>query len=110
MQVPCHPTGNSHPCVVSKALLEWAVEQGVESALIDPGKPWKNGTTESFNGKLRDECLSMGWIKTRSQIPSNRGVKKPGRSSLSEFLCEGSHTIKFIPGKDTYDEIRQSHT
>jgi putative transposase len=28
-------------------------------ALIDPGKPWQNGTAESFNGKFRDECLSM---------------------------------------------------
>jgi Integrase core domain len=27
---------------------------------IDPGKPWQNGTNESFNGKFRDECLSMG--------------------------------------------------
>lgn len=29
--------------------------------------------------------------------------------SLSEILCERSHTIKFIPGKDTYDDP-QSHT
>jgi hypothetical protein len=35
----------------------------VESALIDPGKPWQNGTTESFNGKLRDKCLSMEWFR-----------------------------------------------
>jgi transposase InsO family protein len=31
------------------------------------------------------------------------------KTSLSEILCERSHTIKFIPGKDTYDD-RQSHT
>jgi putative transposase len=34
-------------------------------ALIDPGKPWQNGTTESFNGKFRDECLSMEWFRSR---------------------------------------------
>jgi putative transposase len=28
-------------------------------ALSQPGKPWQNGTDESFNGKFRDECLSM---------------------------------------------------
>ena len=26
--------------------------------LLDPGKPWQNGTNESFNGKFRDECLA----------------------------------------------------
>jgi putative transposase len=34
-------------------------------ALIDPGKPWQKGTTESFNGKFRDECLSMEWFRSR---------------------------------------------
>jgi putative transposase len=38
---------------------------GIESALIDPGKPWQNGTNESFNGKFRDECLAMEWFRNR---------------------------------------------
>jgi len=53
------------PEFVSRALLQWSVEQGIETALIDPGKPWQNGTTESFNGKLRDECLSLEWFRNR---------------------------------------------
>jgi len=48
------------PEFVSRALLRWAFSQNLDMALIDPGKPWQNGTTESFNGKFRDECLSMG--------------------------------------------------
>jgi putative transposase len=32
------------PEFVSTALLSWVVEQGIETALIDPGKPWQNGT------------------------------------------------------------------
>ena len=36
-------------------LLGWAIEEQIESVLIDPGKPWQNGTNESFNGKFRDE-------------------------------------------------------
>jgi putative transposase len=32
-------------------------------ALIEPGKPWQNGTNESFNGKFRDECLSIEWFR-----------------------------------------------
>jgi putative transposase len=45
--------------------LEWAVQEKLESVLIDPGKPWQNGTNESFNGKFRDECLSMEWFRNR---------------------------------------------
>jgi putative transposase len=36
-------------------------------ALIDPGKPWRNGTAESFNGKFRDECLSLEWFRNRAE-------------------------------------------
>ena len=35
--------------------------------LNDPGKPWQNGTDESFNGKLRDECLSLEWFRSRRE-------------------------------------------
>ena len=50
---------------ISKAILWWVLEQKVETALIDPGKPWQNGSNESFNGKFRDECLGMHWFKNR---------------------------------------------
>lgn len=50
---------------VSRALLKWVTGQGIECALIDPGKPWQNGTTESFNGKFRDECPAMEWFRNR---------------------------------------------
>ena len=53
------------PEFVSHALLKWATGQNLDMALIDPGKPWQNGTTESFNGKFRDECLSMEWFRNR---------------------------------------------
>jgi len=42
------------------------MERKVESALIDPGKPWQNGANESFNGKFRDECLGMQWFQNRT--------------------------------------------
>ena len=55
------------PEFVSKAILTWALRSGLDSALIDPGKPWQNGTNESFNGKFRDECLAMEWFRTRAE-------------------------------------------
>jgi putative transposase len=55
------------PEFVSKALLSWIVAQGIGTALIEPGKPWQNGVTESFNGKFRDECLSLEWFRSRTE-------------------------------------------
>ena len=40
-------------------------EINIDTAFIDPGKPWLNGMNESFNGKFRDECLNMQWFKSR---------------------------------------------
>lgn len=42
----------------SNAILAWQEEQGVEWHYIAPGKPMQNGFVESFNGRLRDECLN----------------------------------------------------
>ncbi|VVE87659.1 transposase [Pandoraea bronchicola] len=53
------------PEFVSTALLKWALQEQIETALIDPGKLWQNGTNESFNGKFRDECFAMEWFRSR---------------------------------------------
>ena len=42
----------------SKVLEEWAYRRGVKLD-IHPGKPTENGHIESFNGRLRDECLNV---------------------------------------------------
>lgn len=42
----------------SHAILKWSLEKQVCWSYIQPGKPYQNGTIESFNGKLRDECLN----------------------------------------------------
>ena len=54
------------PEFVSRAVLRWMMETNIDTAHIDPGKPWQNGSNESFNGKFRDECLSMQWFKNRT--------------------------------------------
>jgi putative transposase len=43
----------------SKALEDWAYQRGVKLDFIHPGKPTENGHIESFNGRLRDECLNV---------------------------------------------------
>ena len=46
-------------------MLEWTNRTGVDWHYIAPGQPQQNGFVESFNGKLRDECLGMQWFKNR---------------------------------------------
>lgn len=55
------------PEFVSRAILRWLGEAGIDTAFIDPGKPWQNGTNESFNDKFRDECLSLEWFRFRAE-------------------------------------------
>lgn len=65
--VPKILRSDNGPEFVSNALLRWATNQGLDMALIEPGKPWQNGVAESFNGKFRDECLSMEWFRSRAE-------------------------------------------
>jgi len=55
------------PEFVSRVILKWAADSGMEMALSDPGKPWQDGADESLNGKFRDECLSLEWFRTRAE-------------------------------------------
>jgi putative transposase len=55
------------PEFVSTAVLRWLVETKIETAHIAPGKPWQNGTDESFNGRFRDECLNLEWFRSRPE-------------------------------------------
>jgi transposase InsO family protein len=42
----------------AKILQDWLHKLKVKTAFIEPGSPWENGYNESFNGRLRDECLN----------------------------------------------------
>lgn len=45
-----------------QALDRWAYQTGVKQHFIQPGKPVQNAHMESFNGRLRDECLNRHWF------------------------------------------------
>ncbi len=44
--------------MTSKRVRNWLQKIGTQTLFIEPGSPWENGYNESFNGKLRDECLN----------------------------------------------------
>ena len=62
---PRYLRSDNGPEFVATAILRWLHATGIETAFIDPGKPWQNGTDESFNGKFRNECLTIEWCRNR---------------------------------------------
>ena len=55
---PCMVVSDNGTELTSNAILKWSEEHGVEWHYIAPGKPMQNAFVESFNGRLRDECLN----------------------------------------------------
>jgi putative transposase len=60
--VPDEIVLDNGPELAGKALDQWAYERGVRLRFIEPGKPIQNAFVESFQGRLRDECLSRHWF------------------------------------------------
>jgi putative transposase len=50
------------PEFTSRHFVAWCEERGITLHHIQPGKPMQNGHVESFNGRLRDECLNASWF------------------------------------------------
>ena len=56
--VPNHIRSDNGPEFIAKRLKATLEASGVKILYIEPGSPWQNGMIESFNGRLRDECLN----------------------------------------------------
>lgn len=72
--LPSVITVDNGPEFAGKALDEWAYRKGIKLDFISPGKPIENAFAESFNGRLRDECLNTNWflsIKHAREIIEN---------------------------------------
>ncbi len=54
---PQYIRSDNGPELVAAALLKFFEDQGIKPSRITPGKPWQNGSNESFNGTFRRECL-----------------------------------------------------
>ena len=57
------------PELAGQAMAEWAHER-VSLHFIPPGEPWRNGYIESFNGRVRDECLNINifWSLAHARV------------------------------------------
>ena len=55
-------SSDNGPEFISRALDHWAYINRVTLDFSGPGKPTDNAFVESFNGRLRDECLNTHWF------------------------------------------------
>jgi putative transposase len=51
------------PELTSRHFLAWCIERQIELVHIQPGKPTQNARIESFNGRMREECLNLSWFQ-----------------------------------------------
>ena len=64
---PRYLRSDNGPEFIATAVLRWLQAAHIDTAFINPGKPGQNGTDESFNGKFRNECLSLEWFRNRTE-------------------------------------------
>ncbi len=56
--VPDYVRSDNGAEMTARRVKSWLAGVGTKPLFIEPGSPWENGYCESFNGKLRDECLN----------------------------------------------------
>lgn len=87
------------PEFAGRVLDAWAYRRGITLAFIQPGKPTQNAFIESFNSRLRDECLNAHWFVTVTEAQltiehwrDDYNTQHPhgslGRRTPSEFAAQ----------------------
>jgi putative transposase len=75
------------PEFTRKALDGWAYRKSVKLNFITSGKPVENAYAESFNGRLRDECLNTNWLLN---LKHARNIIEDWRKNYNEFRPHSS--------------------
>jgi putative transposase len=76
------------PEFVSQSLDLWASVNGVKLDFSRPGKPTENAVIDSFNGRLRDECLNQHWFLSLAEA---RAVTEAWRKDYNRVRPHGAH-------------------
>jgi len=64
---PAYLRSDNGPEFVAKRVKQWLACAGIQTLYIKPGSPWQNAFGESFNGRLRDECLNVEWFNNLAE-------------------------------------------
>ncbi len=85
--VPEHIRSDNGPEFIARSLCRWLKEAGCRTIFIKPGSPWENPYVESFNGKLRDECLNREVFRN---VKEAKEIVENWRHEYNEFRPHSS--------------------
>jgi putative transposase len=108
--------------LTSTAILRWCQEHEIASHYIAPGKPQQNAFAESFNGRLRDECLNETLFTSLAQarailmaLQRDYNEVRPGATAgafaaISAVIVNASLPSVGSPGEfGSADTVRPRH-
>ena len=85
--IPEHIRSDNGPEFIAKAIRDWLCKLEVKTLYIDPGSPWENGYTESFNSRLRDEFLRVEQFANAAHA---RAAARAWREDYNEYRPHSS--------------------
>ncbi len=91
------------PELTSRRLDQWADERGIRLHFIEPGKPVQNAVLESFNGRLRDECLNQHWFLS---LADARRIVEDWRIDDNDVRPHSS--LDYRTPKEVYQQLTRS--
>ena len=89
--------------LTSNAILTWADQRRVGWHYIAPGKPVQNAFVESFNGRLRDECLNQHWFL---DLADARRIVEEWRIDYNQVRPHSS--LGYRTPKEVYQQLIRS--
>jgi transposase InsO family protein len=95
--------------ITAKGMLTWAYRDGIALRLIEPGKPNQNAYVESFNWRLRGECLNEHWFTSlahartvieawRREYNEERPKKSLGGLAPTQYAQQFANKAATMPG------------
>ncbi len=85
---PTHVRSDNGPELIATALRRWLGRRGTGTLYIEPGSPWENAYTESFNSRLRDELLNRELF---TSVLEARVLLEQHRTEHNEVRPHSSH-------------------
>ena len=100
---PAELVMDNGPALTSRRLDQWAYERGIPLRFIEPGKPVQNAVMESFNGRLRDECLNQHWFL---DLADARRIVEDWRIDYNQVRPHSS--LGYRTPKEVYQQLTRS--
>ena len=93
------------PELTSRHFLAWALDRKIDLVRIQPGKPTQNAYVESFNSKMREECLRVSWFQNlfearRIIAAWHRDYNERRPHSSLNYLTPAEFAARTSGGKD----------